>query len=392
MGQGLNTKVAQIAAQAFGIETSAVHVSSTDSDKVPNNPPTAASYGADLNGMAVLNACQIINARLEPVCDEPHSAATMKACAIVCDAADAPTNPTTTERGQPHSPMSCPKQCTIGSASKAAILSRSSTVLSVAASDTLDWSCLQLRQRMIKEKRKKQLGRKQLEKPDTFADLCHAAYFERISLMAEGFYASPHGAEYRFDLETDDNSERGDIWNYFAFGVGCAEVEVDCLTGVWRCVRSDLVMDVGNTLNAALDVGQVEGAFIQGMGLCTTEELIWVGRSVALSRIRIYSAPSYHALLSFLRLTPTRIPQGDKYHPWLKQDGKLHNAGPAYKCPAAIDVPEDLRLHLLRQSKNPYAVHSSKAVGEPPTFLGGMPHTGPHLCNSAALVTRSCGA
>lgn len=67
MGQGLNTKMAQIAAQAFGISTDKVHVGSTDSDKVPNNPPTAASYGADLNGMAVLNACQKINARLQPL-------------------------------------------------------------------------------------------------------------------------------------------------------------------------------------------------------------------------------------------------------------------------------------------------------------------------------------
>lgn len=170
-----------------------------------------------------------------------------------------------------------------------------------------------------------------------FKNLCQAAYYERINLMAEGFYASPHGAEYQFGMETDDNSKRGDIWNYFAFGVGVAEVEVDCLTGVWRAVRCDVIMDVGSTLNAALDIGQVEGAFIQGMGLCTTEELVW----------------------------------GDKHHPWLPQDGQLYNAGPSYKCPAAVDVPEDLRVHLLRQSTNAYAVHSSKAVGEPPTFLGG---------------------
>jgi xanthine dehydrogenase/oxidase len=160
---------------------------------------------------------------------------------------------------------------------------------------------------------------------------------ERIELMAEGFYASPHGAEYQFGMATDDNSKRGDIWNYFAFGVGCAEVEVDTLTGVWRALRCDVIMDVGNSLNVALDIGQVEGAFVQGMGLCTTEELIW----------------------------------GDKFHPWLPQNGQLWNAGPAYKCPAPIDMPEDMRVHLLTQSTNEYAVHSSKAVGEPPTFLGG---------------------
>ena len=91
-----------------------------------------------------------------------------------------------------------------------------------------------------------------------FANLCNAAYYERINLMANGFYASPHGAEYQWpeQMDTDDNSARGDAWNYFAFGVGCAEVEVDCLTGVWRAVRCDVIMDVGQSLNAAIDIGE----------------------------------------------------------------------------------------------------------------------------------------
>ena len=159
-----------------------------DSDKVPNNPPTAASCtytpvlfsspvsngcctdGADLNGMAVLNACQQIQERLQPLIDRYP----------------------------------------------------------------------------------------ELSGPANFANLCNAAYFERINLMANGFYASPHGAEYQWPewMDTDDNSARGDAWNYFAFGVGCAEVEVDCLTGVWRAVRCDVIMDVGQSLNAAIDIGE----------------------------------------------------------------------------------------------------------------------------------------
>jgi hypothetical protein len=109
------------------------------------------------------------------------------------------------------------------------------------------------------------------------------------------------------------------MWNYFAFGVACSEVELDTLTGVYRALRCDVVMDVGETLNAALDVGQVEGAFVQGMGLCTTEELVWA----------------------------------DAAHRWLPQNGSLFNAGPAYKCPTAIDVPADFRVHLLRDAKCP---------------------------------------
>eukprot|EP00656_Telonema_subtile_P032035 TRINITY_DN35102_c0_g1_i1.p1 TRINITY_DN35102_c0_g1~~TRINITY_DN35102_c0_g1_i1.p1 ORF type:complete len:241 (+),score=63.79 TRINITY_DN35102_c0_g1_i1:466-1188(+) len=183
MGQGLNTKMIQIAAQAFGIEVSQVHVSETASDKVPNTAPTAASVGSDIHGMAVLNACEKIKARLKPF---------------------------------------------------------------------------------------------KLRHPDwTFNQLCEAAWFERIDMAAEGYYATPAGAEYDFGMKTDDNAERGEMWNYFCFGLALAEVRVDTMTGSFVVEKADVIMDVGESLNPAIDIGQVEGAFLQGMGYFTTEELIW---------------------------------------------------------------------------------------------------------------------
>eukprot|EP00658_Telonema_sp_P-2_P023303 TRINITY_DN1932_c0_g1_i10.p1 TRINITY_DN1932_c0_g1~~TRINITY_DN1932_c0_g1_i10.p1 ORF type:complete len:1546 (-),score=328.16 TRINITY_DN1932_c0_g1_i10:428-4999(-) len=219
MGQGLNTKMIQIAAQVFGIETSRVHVAETASDKVPNNPPTAASVGSDIHGMAVLNACEKIKHRLVPF---------------------------------------------------------------------------------------------KLRHPDwSFQQLCEAAWFERIDMAAEGYYATPVGAEYDFDMKTDDNSKRGDMWNYFCFGIALAEVTVDTSTGSFLVDKADVIMDVGESLSPAIDIGQVEGAFLQGMGYLTTEELVW----------------------------------GDSAHPWAKQ-GVLQNAGPHYGIPAPADVPLDLRITL----------------------------------------------
>jgi len=233
----------QIAAQAFGISHELVHVSETASDKVPNTPPTAASVGSDIHGMAVLNACEKIKARLKPF---------------------------------------------------------------------------------------------KLRHPDwSFQTLCEAAWFERIDMAAEGYYATPKGSEYDFDADVEDNSDRGEMWNYFCFGLAMAEVTVDTKTGSFQVEKADVIMDVGQSLNPAIDIGQVEGAFIQGMGYFTTEELIW----------------------------------GDSAHPWARQ-GVLANAGPHYGVPTPSDVPLDFRVTLWSANEaNPYAVHSSKAVGEPPTFL-----------------------
>lgn len=148
-----------------------------------------------------------------------------------------------------------------------------------------------------------------------------AAYFDRVNLSANGFYRTP-------DLGYDFETNSGRAFNYFSYGVCCSEVEVDCLTGAHKNLRSTIVMDVGHSLNPALDVGQVEGAFVQGVGLFTLEQLL--------------------------------------YSP----DGVLLTRGPgAYKIPAFGDIPTKLQVSLLRDAPNDKALFSSKAVGEPPLFL-----------------------
>jgi xanthine dehydrogenase/oxidase len=137
------------------------------------------------------------------------------------------------------------------------------------------------------------------------------------------------------DVSGADNAKRGHPFNYFTQGVCACEVEIDCLTGDSHVIRCDIVMDVGKSINPAIDIGQIEGAFTQGYGWATMEEMIW----------------------------------GDSQHPWVRP-GQLFTKGPGtYKIPAFNDVPRDFRVHLF-DTENKYCVHSSKAVGEPPFFLG----------------------
>jgi xanthine dehydrogenase/oxidase len=158
--------------------------------------------------------------------------------------------------------------------------------------------------------------------------IAQAAYLERVDLSAHGFYATPDITGFGGDRP----------YNYLTYGAAVAEVELDVLTGDWQALRADIVMDVGQSINPAIDVGQVEGAFVQGMGWSCIEELVW----------------------------------GDSEHKWVRP-GALFTRGPgAYKIPTANDIPIDLRVTLLRNApcaRTPL-VHSSKAVGEPPFFLG----------------------
>ncbi|KAG5266149.1 hypothetical protein AALO_G00250340 [Alosa alosa] len=229
MGQGLHTKMVQVASRTLGIPSSKIHITETSTSTVPNTSPTAASASSDLNGMAVHNACQTLLQRIEPY----------KA-----------KNPT-----------------------------------------------------------------------GTWEDWVKSAYFDRVNLSANGFYKTP-------DLGYDFESNSGRPFNYFSYGVACSEVEIDCLTGSHKNVHTSIVMDVGKSLNPALDIGQVEGAFMQGVGLFTLEEL--------------------------------------RYSP----QGYLFTRGPGmYKIPAFGDIPTQLSVSLLRDAPNERAIFSSKAVGEPPLFL-----------------------
>jgi len=260
MGQGLHTKIEQIAATALRIPRSLVRVAETASDKVPNASPTAASASSDMYGMAVLDACAQLNARIEPFRERMHDGG-------CCDALDC-------------------------------------------------W------QRAVQ-----------------------AAYFERTNLAAQGFYKTP-------DLDAVDlaHNMKGRPFYYFTYGAAVSEIELDVLTGEWIPLRTDIVMDVGQSLNPALDVGQIEGAFVQGMGWCTLEEVV---RGNAAT-----SSEGSEAVRS-------------RRHAWLKS-GVTFTLGPStYKIPGFSNIPVDFRVGLLPGMRcDKPTIHSSKAVGEPPLFLG----------------------
>ena len=250
MGQGLNTKVAQVVAEVFQVDIERIQITATNTDKVPNTSPTAASSGADLNGMAAKNAAETIKQRLVDFLVREYK-----------------VTPEDVEfrNGQ-----------------------------------------VRVREHFL-----------------SFEEMIQKAYFGQVSLSSTGFYRTPK-------IYYDRDKAAGRPFYYYAYGVACVEVLVDTLTGEYRMLRGDILHDVGDSLNPAIDIGQVEGAFVQGMGWLTMEELVWNAK------------------------------------------GKLMTNGPAsYKIPAIADMPIDLRVKLVENRKNPEdTVFHSKAVGEPPFMLG----------------------
>ncbi|ROL40898.1 Aldehyde oxidase 1 [Anabarilius grahami] len=241
MGQGIHTKVQQVASRELNIPASLIHISETSTQCVPNTCPSAASFGTDANGMAV----QIMT-----------------------------------------------------------------------------------------------------------------AFLEKISLSATGYYRG-------HDLDMDWEKQEGKPYAYFTYAVCCSEVELDCLTGEYRTLRTDIVVDIGRSINPSIDIGQIEGAFMQGLGLYTMEEL--------------------------------------KFSP----SGVLYTRGPGqYKIPSFCDVPLKFNVYLLAGSSNPHAIYSSKGIGEPTLFLGSSVFfaikdavtaarkdaglTGPFQLNSPATPERAC--
>mgnify|MGYP003136630723 FL=1 len=250
MGQGLNTKVAQVVADAFQVDFDRIKITRTTTEKVPNTSATAASSGSDLNGMAALNAVEQIKARLVDFAAEKWG---------------------------------------------------------VAPED------VRFRPNLV------QIG----DETVPFDSLIKQAYMARVQLSAAGFYKTP-------DIHWDRASGKGRPFYYYAYGAACSEVTIDTLTGEYRITRTDILHDVGRSLNPVLDKGQVEGAFIQGMGWLTTEELWW----------------------------------DDK--------GALRTHAPStYKIPLASDRPRIFNVNLADWSENrELTIKRSKAVGEPPFMLG----------------------
>jgi len=248
MGQGLFTKIQRIAADSLGLPLASIRVMPTRTDKVPNTSATAASAGTDLNGAAVVNACEQLLARLRPV------AAALFAC-----------EPDAVRIADGH----------------------------VLAG-----------QRVI-----------------PFAELCEAAYKQRVPLFAQGFYRTP---EIHFDPQTG----RGRPFYYFACGAAVSEIELDGFTGDYRLLRTDIVQDVGDSVADVIDRGQIEGGFIQGMGWLTIEELLW------------------------------------------DDTGRVASAGAStYKLPSWSEVPDIFNVTFLPRATQPGVVFGSKAGGEPPLML-----------------------
>ncbi|XP_015676292.1 aldehyde oxidase isoform X2 [Protobothrops mucrosquamatus] len=230
MGQGLYTKMLQVASHELKIPLSYIHQYERTTVTIPNAIATGGSIGADVNGKAVQNACQILRKRLEPIIKK---------------------NP----KGK--------------------------------------WE-----------------------------DWIKTAHEESISLSATGFFKG-------YVVNMDWEKGEGHAFSYFIFGASCSEVEIDCLTGDHKNLRTDIVMDGSFSINPGIDIGQVEGGFIQGLGLYTTEEI--------------------------------------KFSP----EGQQYTLGPdTYKIPGLCDIPEDIRTYLLPNSRNPIAIYSSRGLGESGVFLG----------------------
>lgn len=249
MGQGLHLKVAQVVAEEFQIDLDRVKITATTTAKVPNTAPTAASSGADLNGMAAQDAARQIRKRLENFAADKYQV-------------------------------------------------------------PLD--------QIVFLPNRVRIGNQEI----SFDELVKQAYLNRIQLSAAGFYKTPK-------IHWDRSKGRGHAFYYYAYGAACSEVSVDTLTGEYVVERTDILHDTGRSLNRAIDIGQVEGGFIQGMGWLTTEELWWDGKG----RLRTH-APS------------------------------------TYKIPLASDRPKIFNVALVDWSEayEP-TIHRSKAVGEPP-----LPH------------------
>jgi xanthine dehydrogenase large subunit len=257
MGQGLHTKMIQVAATALGLPMRLVRLAPTRTDKVPNTSATAASSGSDLNGGAVKNACDQIRERL----------AVVAAGQLGVHPAD--------------------------------VRFAGGTVTSIGT------------------------GIGAAGKEIAWAELVRGAYFKRVQLWAAGFYRTE-------GLHWDAERMQGEPFKYFAYGAAAAEVEVDGFTGAYRLRRADIVHDVGDSLSPLIDVGQIEGGFVQGAGWLTLEELVW--------------------------------DESDGPH-----RGRLATqAASTYKIPSFSEMPPEFNVHLFEQATESGVVYGSKAVGEPP--------------------------
>ncbi len=248
MGQGLNTKVAQIVADELGVPFHRVLATASDTSKIPNASATAASAGTDLNGRAAQFAARHVRDNLAQF---------------------------------------------------------------VSGLDGCGAGAVQFEGGWIRSPK----GERR------FDEVVQMAYANRIQLWSDGFYRTPK-------IHYDKATLTGRPFYYFAYGAACTEVAIDTLTGESRVLKVDILHDVGRSINPAIDIGQIEGGFVQGMGWLTTEQLVW----------------------------------NDKGH--------LSTHAPStYKIPATGDIPAHFKVDLWPEPNREDNVFGSKAVGEPPLML-----------------------
>ena len=251
MGQGVNTKMVQVAAFVLGVKPAHIKIASTNTYRIANTSPSAASATADLNGKAVEMACNALIERLIPL------------------AAD------------------------ILKAQPAEISMADEWVYVKDIKSTLSWSAL-----------------------------IAQAYLNRISLSEHSHYATPI-------INFDASIEKGHPFAYHVYGTAVTTVTVDCLRGTYEIDAVDIVHDFGVSMNPTIDLGQIEGGLVQGIGWMTMEEIVF------------------------------------------DEEGRLRsNALSTYKVPDIYSVPKKVNTHFLKTNQENMAIFRSKAVGEPPLMYG----------------------
>jgi len=251
MGQGLNTKMVQVASAAFGIGVERIKLESTNTTRVANTSPSAASATADLNGKALEIGC---NAILERIKEKASRILTSKPEAITIE---------------------------------------NEAVLNNGKATYLDWK-----------------------------NLIHLCHWDRVNLSESGHYATPN-------IHFDKTKEKGHPFAYHVYGTAAVMVTVDCIRGTYVTDAVKLVHDFGKRMNDAVDIGQIEGGVVQGLGWMTMEEIVYNDKGRLLS-----------------------------------------NALSTYKIPDIHSVPKELIIEALPTDGHPLAIRRSKAVGEPPLMYG----------------------
>jgi xanthine dehydrogenase large subunit len=252
MGQGLNTKMIEVAAKAFGIETNKIKLESTNTTRVANTSPSAASATADLNGKALQDACRQINTALFAFVNQHKNL----------------TN-----------------NCSVKFNNEILYINNQPT--------SQNWQ-----------------------------EIISLAYINRVNLSAKGHYATPV-------INFDKTIEKGHPFAYHVYGTALTTITLDCLRGTYKIDSVQVMHDAGSSMNLAIDLGQIEGGLVQGIGWMTMEEVVY------------------------------------------NEAGKLlSNALSTYKIPDIYSVPNQISVHFLETKNDNLAILKSKAVGEPPLMYG----------------------